>query len=418
MKSLKVDKPHNKEYVIIAEIMQAQKAMQEAKSHLDNLKPYLSQDAPFLPSETEGEGEMAKQYKDRLQVGINPDGKPKIVWVTGVNKQTFYDNLVRTYAQHGMLDRLGIQVVNPAISKKPVMKQEQKPDVPTFKEYTKKLISMRMVSLRPNSNKSYDNLMRKHFIPFFGDMPLNEITWYTVQGYLNARKEMGKETLRTHLARLRVVFASAMEDGIITVNPAKNRNIKNPGQILPEREALTEQQREQVARALPAMDEKDARYVAICLYAATRKSETLGLQWKHVTEQEIQVRQQCQVNNNSFILPPKSDCGKRNIPIQDRLKPYLANHGNDEEYLFGKGTKPPTKYMFEQMWKRIETHLNGIDISSHILRHTFITECAEKNVPVNVTQKIAGHSKPSITYDVYTHVTDTLMQDAMSKINS
>lgn len=211
------------------------------------------------------------------------------------------------------------------------------------------------------------------------------------------------------MRKLKVIFSSAVEDSVISENPIK-RKFKNPGKVNPPEKALTQAQREQIAKALPAMEEKDARYIAICLYAATRKSETLGLQWKHIAKDEIQVRQQCQVNNKSIILPPKSDCGVRDIPIQDRQQPYLVNHGNDEEYLFGKGTKPPTKYEFEKMWERIEAHLQGIGFSSHVLRHTFITECAEKNVLVNVTQKIAGHSTPGITLDIYAHVTDKMIQ--------
>jgi integrase len=124
------------------------------------------------------------------------------------------------------------------------------------------------------------------------------------------------------------------------------------------------------------------------------------------------------VNNKSIILPPKSECGVRDILIQERLKPYLTNRGAEQEYLFGRGTKPPTKHMFEKMWKRIESHLKGIGLSSHILRHTFITECAENDVPVNVTQEMAGHSTPGITLGTYTHVTEKMKQNAMRKLNS
>ena len=357
------------------------------------------------------------QIKDRLQV-IKPDGTTKIEWVSGINKQAFFDNLVLAYAKNGMLERLGIHVVKLDLPVKETDKLEQKQAMQTFKQYVDSWFEAKKQTVGMNTLKGYLSAFNAHLFPNFGKMPMDDITWMTIQNFLNDNREMAKETLRDYLKKLRVVFASAMEDGIITVNPAKNRQLKNPGKVNLPREALTEQQRYQIARILPTIEERDARYVAICLYAATRKSEALGLQWKHVTEDEIQVRQQCQVNNKSIILPPKSDCGVRDIPIQERLKPYLANRGAEQEYLFGKGTKPPTKYMFDQMLKRIKSHLQGIGISSHILRHTFITECAEEDVPVNVTQKIAGHSKPSITYDVYTHVTEKMKQNAMKKLNS
>ena len=374
-----------------------------------------SQSTPFLPS-LEGEGEMA-QIKDRLQIGIKPDGSPDTVWVTGINKQAFYDNLVRAYVKYGLIERLGIHIEKPTVQ---LPEQEEKPEnptSPTFKNYVENWLSMRRDSLRINSIKGYISVLRKHLYPYFGNIPLNEITWFTVQGYLNARREMGKETLRTHIAKLKAIFASAMEDGLITLNPAKNRNIRNPGKVLPKREALTEEEREKIAKVLPAMEKMDAQYVAVCMYAGTRKSETLGLQWKHIQE-KMQVRQQCQVNNKSIILPPKSDCGVRDIDIQNRLKPFIAERGEDDEYLFGSGTKPPTKYAFEKMWQRIISHVQGLGISSHVLRHTFITECAENDVPVNVTQQMAGHSTPVITLGTYTSVTEKMKQNALQKLNS
>lgn len=402
-------------YNFLAEMQAATRAMHEARTYLEN-QIAQSQGTPFLPLTMEGEGEMA-QIKDRLQV-IKPDGTTKIEWVSGINKQAFFDNLVLAYAKNGMLERLGIHVVKLDLPVKETDKLEQKQAMQTFKQYVDSWFEAKKQTVGMNTLKGYLSAFNAHLFPNFGKMPMDDITWMTIQNFLNDNREMAKETLRDYLKKLRVVFASAMEDGIITVNPAKNRQLKNPGKVNLPREALTEQQRYQIARILPTIEERDARYVAICLYAATRKSEALGLQWKHVTEDEIQVRQQCQVNNKSIILPPKSDCGVRDIPIQERLKPYLANRGAEQEYLFGKGTKPPTKYMFDQMLKRIKSHLQGIGISSHILRHTFITECAEEDVPVNVTQKIAGHSKPSITYDVYTHVTEKMKQNAMKKLNS
>ena len=398
-------------------------------AHLENQIVEL-QNMSFLPS-SEGEGELA-QIKYRLQIGLKPDGSPDYVWVTGMNKQAFFDNLVLAYIKYNLIKRLGVSEISSsplAVQQDTepiaqVQRQEERPATPenriyhTFKTYAGDWFSMRRDTLRPNSIKSYDSLLHKHFIPYFGDVLLSEITWSSVQRYLNERREMGKETLRSHLAKLKAIFESAMEDGLLAINPVKNRNIRNPGKALPRREALTEEEREKIAKVLPTMEEKDAMYVAICMYAGTRKSETLGLQVKHIQGNQIQVRQQCQVNNKSIILPPKSECGVRDIDIQNRLQPYLAHRGDKEDFIFGKGTKPPTKYMFEKMCKRIEACLQGTSISSHVLRHTFITECAENDVPVNVTQEMVGHSTPAMTLGTYTTVTEKMKQNAMQKLNS
>jgi hypothetical protein len=169
------------------QIIKKKKKLDVLNQRLTNLENCIkkSQDTSFLPFTMEGEAELA-QIKDRIQV-ILPDGTTKTEWVTGKNKATFYDNLVRKYAEYDMLERLGIQIAKPIVAepetKQEIAEPEQEvaSEMPTFKQYTDKLLSMRRDSLRPNTQKGYDSLMRKHFVPCFGEMMMNEITWFTIQ---------------------------------------------------------------------------------------------------------------------------------------------------------------------------------------------------------------------------------------------
>ena len=57
------------------------------------------------------------------------------------------------------------------------------------------------------------------------------------------------------------------------------------------------------------------------------------------------------------------------------------------------------------------------NISSHVLRHTFITRCVENGMFIKAIQKIVGH-KPnsSITVDVYTSVSNDFVLKELEKI--
>lgn len=75
--------------------------------------------------------------------------------------------------------------------------------------------------------------------------------------------------------------------------------------------------------------------------------------------------------------------------------------------------------------KRINDFLHGLekefnlnDLTTHKLRHTFITRCQEKGIPLVVIQAMVGHvEKSTITEDIYTTVSLDFMAEQIKKIN-
>lgn len=62
-------------------------------------------------------------------------------------------------------------------------------------------------------------------------------------------------------------------------------------------------------------------------------------------------------------------------------------------------------------------HITTSSLSSHVLRHTFITRCREKGIDLFVLQKIVGHVAGSdITNNVYTSVSNEFINQEITKI--
>ncbi len=51
----------------------------------------------------------------------------------------------------------------------------------------------------------------------------------------------------------------------------------------------------------------------------------------------------------------------------------------------------------------------------HTLRHTFATRCIETGMKPKTLQMILGHSKISVTMDLYVHVTENEKEKEMKK---
>jgi len=61
--------------------------------------------------------------------------------------------------------------------------------------------------------------------------------------------------------------------------------------------------------------------------------------------------------------------------------------------------------------------VNGLpDITFHALRHTSLSFLLDMGTPVNTVQKLAGHSKASVTTDTYGHSLAHSEEEAAEKL--
>lgn len=57
-------------------------------------------------------------------------------------------------------------------------------------------------------------------------------------------------------------------------------------------------------------------------------------------------------------------------------------------------------------------------ITTHIFRHTHISQLAEMNIPIKTIMARVGHNNPSTTLKIYTHVTKKMEDDLLEKLNA
>ncbi|MFQ6916528.1 tyrosine-type recombinase/integrase [Veillonella rogosae] len=62
-------------------------------------------------------------------------------------------------------------------------------------------------------------------------------------------------------------------------------------------------------------------------------------------------------------------------------------------------------------------HLEGKHLTTHIFRHTHISMLAELGVPLETIMQRVGHNDPNTTLSIYTHVTKSMHDDVINKLN-
>ena len=276
-------------------------------------------------------------------------------------------------------------------------------------------------NIRISTSIGYENRYRNSIQENIGHMLLNEVKPLHCQNVLN--QMVGKYNTST-IGIVRGVmfnfFQSAVENELILSNPVK-RSVKAFSDKVPKiRRVLT--QGEQKLFLETARGSEYYNQYALILQTGLRVGELTALRWDDIdfNSKKIIVRHSMDCDRKGKIEfgDPKSEAGKRKIPLTNEALTILKNQKNklakysviqleyaDFIFLNKKGC-PIRRVEYNKQLVSLAKKA-GIDrLSMHTLRHTFATRCIEAGMKPKTLQLILGHSKISMTMDLYVHVTD------------
>jgi len=200
----------------------------------------------------------------RVCIGYNDDGSPVEKMVSGNTQRELADTIVwsilNSERRTEFLVKCGLNRDDPIPGKK----------VPAFEAYAKQWMNTYKIGkLRPKTLKGYNDKIKCHLFPAFGNTPLTEITVEKIQAMLNERKAYSHKTLHEVLTLLRQILNSAVSDKLIDANPAVDKRIYNPSKVKNERDALSLEDWRDVVNQLDRLEGFDRLYMAIyCMKSA------------------------------------------------------------------------------------------------------------------------------------------------------
>jgi integrase len=247
---------------------------------------------------------------------------------------------------------------------------------------------------------------------YFGKRRLVEIDPRDVKEYLAGVAASGaaSNTVRNALAPLRAMFATAVEEGAVRVNPSAG--VRLPRVVEPEAEAeeqakaLTEEE----LRALVAAVREERRPL-VRLLAATglRIGEALALTFGDVDFGRGRVKVRRRVYGGVFA-PPKSRYGRRDVPLSEAMGRELwalrkARRAKDDELLFtGRyGGLLDASTVYRDV--KAAGKAAGVPWAGpHTLRHTCATLLFKHGLNAKQVQLWLGHHSPAFTLATYVHL--------------
>lgn len=289
-------------------------------------------------------------------------------------------------------------------------------------------------TIRPTTQKGYEEWIYVHAIPGLGHIPLSKLTQADCQKFLNEMKVNGRKihrdikgpgmserSVRSCYHVIRMSLERAIKDGLIKKDPILGCKLPPPEQK--EMKVLT---KEEIQRFL-IQAKAEGMYELFLLELTTglRRGEILALRWEdlNVDTGELHIDKQVYpVGGKLIISEPKTKAANRTFILPPAMVELLMAYkeGVFSDLMFPSRIKPEQPIDPGYVRKRLQVILERAGcqkIRFHDLRHIFATISLEHGMDIKTLSAIIGHISSRTTLNIYTHITNEMQENAAVSID-
>ena len=261
---------------------------------------------------------------------------------------------------------------------------------------------------KPGTVRVYGHELRRAVLPHLGRYRLQEVTKRDVRDLVKTLRAEGRSdsAIRNALDPLRAIYRNAVEDGEVETSPCD-------GLRMPRRKPAKVQvvAPETAAQLIAALDPADRPVWACAFFAGLRRGELRALRACDVdlARREIHVRRSW--DDKAGPVSPKSEAGKRVVPIVEQLRGHLLDRLIDgrlegEQLVFGTGADAPFSPPTLTKRARRAWEAQGLEpVTLRQARHTFASLLIDAGISnVKAITDAMGHSSATVTWDTYGHL--------------
>ncbi len=291
------------------------------------------------------------------------------------------------------------------------------------------------VSREPTTLYCYANIVNSHLVPALGRVRLCDLTPQLIQSYytwVGRNKNLSSNTVRKHHILLHTALQLAYRQGILVSNPLDR---VDPPKQFPAHQSFYNP--DQLARLLDLVEGNCLELpVKLAGYLGLRRSEITGLRWCDVdlARGMISIRQVRTAAGHKVVCKaPKTVGSMRTLDISclTDLMSLLDRQLNAHRKLMESRGLPWREDLCVVVdpngrpWHPNRLTLAFSDfiasrglpkVTLHGLRHTFASVANDARVPMYQISKTLGHSDPTITARIYTHVFDQTHGEVLSAV--
>ena len=298
----------------------------------------------------------------------------------------------------------------------------------------------------PNISPSTKQGLKTHLqrlINAIGELPVSEVKPSDIKGvYSDHYNGLSNSYIKAAKQLYCSLFDSAVADGLILSNPARDKTAKPHTGTKGGHRSITDQERTWILTL--CTDHRAHPVVMAMLYAGIRPQEAKALNVTRDVDFKcdlITIRQTAHIdpqNGQKYAISAqgKTNRANRTIPLLPPLKTALE--GRTGLLVTSAHGEPVTRTTWRVLWRsyvnQMETAINGVDrrwygrtkeqkelsaqgklpewvsftVTPYDLRHSFATMCRSMKPPIEMHTVIAwmGHTDSKMILSIYDSVTD------------
>lgn len=319
----------------------------------------------------------------------------------------------------------------------------------SFGEYFKNwLFNIHFLSIKESSQNTYYSLYENHIKDSsMSNVELQDLSGIDFQNYINilSKNKVPVSTITNVYKLIKPSITYAYNNNLILkdfsssiVLPKEKESIKRMKNN--KQKSFTSKQQELFVETIKG-NKHEALFLT-ALYTGIRQGELLALTWDDINldEQYIDVNKNVvkiksvDANNKSSyyykVQTPKTLSSIRRVFFPKILiDPLKAVKEKQEErkYLLKDEYNADLNLVFcnskgyyldagnvRKKFKVVAIEIGAPDVSFHSMRHAYASRLFENKVKDKTVQKLLGHSNISTTLNIYTHVQENVLKDAVN----
>lgn len=278
-----------------------------------------------------------------------------------------------------------------------LIKQRDCPYQYTWNTWSAKCLESIKVQFCNSTLIGYQTNFNKWVNPVLGNRLLEDITSGDIHDLIfNRVQNLGSESRKNILKHIKRVFTMAVDEGILSRNPAKGIKVKSSES---KKLVLNKTEIDVLLLEAKIRNHPFFNHWVLALLTGMRTGELYALQWSDIDLDGGFISVTKSWNRKNGFGPTKS-CLNRVVPVAKVLKEFLLSLKSE----YTSPTDPVLEKLQEwtdgrqaEILKDFCAEIGISTIRFHDLRATFITQLLLQGVPVAKVMAIVGHAQLKTT---------------------
>lgn len=261
-----------------------------------------------------------------------------------------------------------------------------------------------------------------------GDVRLRDLRPQHIRDFIG-RLSLQPSSINLGITVIRSILKTAVAEDLIQKSPADGIKALRAPKRAPEEDTHRALTREETAAFLQATEARGDTFrdlYTLMLHTGLRIGEAIALVDSDISGSQLHVSRTITRSGGNYIIgdSPKSDSGNRIVPLDrdalqavQRAQELRSAMGWKTDRIFSNSAG--SVIIPHQVNREIKKTCKAAGISpitSHALRDTFATRCAESKMQPRVLMEIMGHANISVTMEIYVHAMDEVKASELSAV--